>query len=377
MIAAPLPPPDYGGISSWSRIVNVKLGNRPDIELKFVDTAARYRAVTNQCLALRWVGGSAQALRDIWLVYRQLKIYCPNLLHLTTSAGPATLKDVLILRISKSLHVPSVIHYRMGRLPRIVARGGVEWKLTSWAMRLANAVIPLDSHSQSCIKTALPHINVVKLPNIVEIDHIDRITAQIPASPRPKSCTRLVFAGHVIPAKGLRELVSACARLADGSLLLEIIGPASPRFQKKLEKIASSTTKTDWLRFLGAMDHEETIQHIAQADLFVLPSYTEGMPNVVLEAMACGRTVLGTNVGAMPEMLDIGGPQQCGMCVPPRNVPALVDAIHRLISAPQLCRQMGLKARQRVEQLYSVPVGCGQLVDLWRSIIKPAPADSH
>jgi glycosyltransferase involved in cell wall biosynthesis len=118
------------------------------------------------------------------------------------------------------------------------------------------------------------------------------------------------------------------------------------------------------------MERGEAIRHIAHADIFVLPSYTEGMPNVVLEAMACERAILSTTVGAMPEMLDIGGPGECGVCVPPRNADALADAIRNLLQNPQLRDQLGRKARQRVVQVYSVPIACGLLVDLWRSVSK-------
>ncbi|HEY4760911.1 MAG TPA: hypothetical protein VIH42_10065, partial [Thermoguttaceae bacterium] len=124
LLAAPLPPPDHGGIANWTRIIRAELGKNPNLDLRFVDTTARYRAVTNQSLAVRLVGGSVQALRDTWRIYRQMKKYRPHLLHLCTSAGPATLKDWLILRISKWLQIPSVIHYRMGRLPDIAKRAG-------------------------------------------------------------------------------------------------------------------------------------------------------------------------------------------------------------------------------------------------------------
>lgn len=84
--------------------------------------------------------------------------------------------------------------------------------------------------------------------------------------------------------------------------------------------------------------------------------------------MGCGKPVVGTTTGAIPEMLDIGGPQECGICVPPGNVEELTGAIRRLIGEPQLRRQWGRMARQRAEQLYSVQVGCKQLVDVWRTV---------
>ncbi|MGD0652967.1 MAG: glycosyltransferase [Thermoguttaceae bacterium] len=371
LIATALPPPDHGGIASWARNLRGQLSKDPDIELTFVDTTVHYRSPVNSFLGLRLVGGLIQGLRDTCRIYKKIKANRPNLLHLTTSGGLATVKDLIILTIARRLGVPSVIHYHMGRFPGIIERAGIEWKLTRRTMRMADVVIPLDKTSESDIKAALPGLKVVKLPNMVEIDVIDQIRRQGPPSPPcPEGCARLVYAGHVIPKKGLRELVSACVQISSYPIVLDIVGPFAAGFKKQLMEIASRAGRGKWLNFLGWMERSEAIRHIAHADIFVLPSYTEGMPNVVLEAMACERAILSTTVGAMPEMLDIGGPGECGVCVPPRNADALADAIRDLLQNPQLRGQLGRKARQRALQLYSVPVGCEQLLNLWRSLGK-------
>lgn len=373
LMAIPLPPPEHGGIACWSRIIRDELGKDPDLELDFVDTNTRYRAVTNLSLRARLVGGSAQAVRDTYRIFKKIWKNRPDLLHLTTSGGLATSKDLLILYICKYFRVPCVIHYHMGRLPGIFARAGIQYRMLCRIMQMAAAVSPLDRNSKATIKNALPEANVVQLPNMVEIDDIDRICKEEPApAPCPGGSIRLVFAGHIVPAKGVRELVTACTQLSDCPLVLDILGPADPDFQMELEKIAAKMKNGEWLRFLGTVSREKTVRHIADADLFVLPSYTEGMPYVVLEAMTCGRAILGTTVGAVPEMLDIGGPQECGVCVPPRNAEALADAIRRLIGDPELRRKWGCMARERAEQLYSIPVGCSQLLDVWRSVTRTA-----
>jgi glycosyltransferase involved in cell wall biosynthesis len=368
LLAAPVPPPDHGGIATWTRVMRRGMADHPDVELTFVDTAARYRAATNSFLALRLVGGSAQALRDTYRLYRRMKRDRPDVFHLCTSGGPATLKDILLLRIARALHIPSVIHYHMGRLPRILAKGGIEWRMTRRAMLLADAVVPLDGESETGIKTALPHQRVVKLPNMVEIDVVEEICRGLSPPERPAGTFNMIFAGHVVPAKGLRELVQSCLRQHDISLALDLVGPVEPAFRTELEQLAAERDNGGWLRFHGSVSRDETIQHIALTDLLVLPSYSEGMPNVVLEAMACGRAILSTTVGAIPEMLDIGGPQQCGVCVPPRDVDALTAAIAQLLVNGELQREYGRRGRERAMAKYSVPVGCSQLLDLWWSV---------
>jgi glycosyltransferase involved in cell wall biosynthesis len=295
----------------------------------------------------------------------------PHLLHLTTSAGPAALRDMIVLWLAKHLGVSRVIHYRMGRLPTVFARGGMESNLVRRTMRLADAVIILDDSSEKCLKDALPEVNVIRLPNMVEIDDMDRIGhAASPSKSASGAHPRIVFVGHVIPSKGLRELVLACVKLSACPIVLDIIGPVSDEFKQELLALASVTRQGNWITFLGQRDHDETVEHIARADIFVLPSYTEGMPNVVLEAMALGKPILATGVGAIPEMLDIGGEEECGVIVPPREVEPLAAGLERLMADPSLRLELGKKARQRVERLYSVPVACCQLNDAWESLLQ-------
>jgi glycosyltransferase involved in cell wall biosynthesis len=68
---------------------------------------------------------------------------------------------------------------------------------------------------------------------------------------------------------------------------------------------------------------------MAAADLITLPSYMEGCPNVVLEALACGRPVVATRVGGIPEIMS----DACGRLIPPRDATALAEALHAVLSA--------------------------------------------
>lgn len=369
LILAPLPPPDHGGITTWSRSILQGFARDSSVQLDFVDSATRYRKVTTKSLLIRWVGGSAQSLRDTYRIVKSIRRNRPALLHLCTSGGPAALKDALIMWFLQRLATPGVIHYHMGRLPEIIAKGGIEWKFIRYALHRAKAVIPLDQKSEASLQNALPCIRITRLPNIVDIDKIDALRTQAPVAPAgSEGFLRILFAGHVVPAKGLRELVSAYAKISDYPLGLDILGPVTPGFRKELEAIGGRSVGQKQLRLLGAVEHDEAIRHIASADLFVLPSYSEGMPNVVMEAMACGRAIISTDVGAIPEMLDIGGPEECGVCVPPRDVEALTAAIRRLAGDPVLRQELARRARERVEKNYSVPVGCGKLLELWRSV---------
>lgn len=371
LLVSPHPPPDQGGIATWTRIVCGELAGKGEIEFSHVDTVVRHRSATNVAMHRRLTGGSAQAVRDTYRIYRCLKRDRPDLIHLCTSGGLATVKDILILRMANLLRVPAVIHYHMGRLPSIATSNNLEWKLTRHAMSLASAVITLDVRSEAHVRAALPNQCVVTLPNMVELDVVDRLCGQPELiAPIAEGCLRVVYAGHVIPTKGIRELVAACCRLKNDNMVLDVVGPANASFCEELQSIAQAEGPADWLRFQGSVSHDQAIRHIRSADLFVLPSYSEGAPNVILEAMATGRAILSTTVGSVPEMIDIGGPHPCGVCVPPRDVELLTAAMAQLLSDQERREEYGRRGRQMVEKHYASPVGCAQLAALWTSVAR-------
>ncbi len=371
LLATPVPPPHQGGIINWTRIVRAEFQDRRDIELSFVDTTPRYRPIPGLPRLSRLLFGSVQAVRDICRLYKRIRTSKPDVLHLNTSAGPATLKDILILHITKWLGVPTVIHYHMAKAPYMITGRKVQWALMRHAMRLAHTVVTLDMRSEACVKAALPNQRVVTLPNMVETHVIDDLRSQQRSGPPATAdVNRIVFVGFVVPRKGVLELVQACARLSNGTFVLDLVGPVSPAMRRELQSLASQHGNREWLRFHGSVDHEDALRHILAADVFVLPSHGESAPIAVLEAMGCGKAIVSTTVAAMPEMLDIGGRQECGVCVEPGDVDALHSALSELLCNDLKRHELGERARRRAEEHYAVPVACEKLLGVWKSAAK-------
>jgi len=368
LVVAPVPPPIEGGIARGIGIMREHLATCPDVQLRFVDTAVRWRRQLNLSIGVRLIGGTLQALRDTYRVYRVLKTNPPTVVHLHTSGSLATPRDVLMLLIARWFGVPRVLHYHVGTLPETVAHRGLLWNLTRRAVSLASLVVVLDERSETSLKQAIPGARVVQLPNMIEIDVADAEAHDGPVSPAvPAGAARIVFVGHVLPTKGVQELVEACLRLESPPWVLEVVGGADRSFQDRLRAVAA-TGEVNRVRFHGHLDHAQVLRLIRASDLFVLPSYTEGAPNVVLEAMACGRTILATTVGAIPEMLDAHGLEPCGVCVPPRDVEALLGAMTDLLRDPGRRAELGRRARRRVEEQYSVPAVCRRVISMWESL---------
>jgi glycosyltransferase involved in cell wall biosynthesis len=369
LLVAPLPPPDHGGISNWSRIVRKTLAESPDWDLQFVDIAARYRKATNRSLLARLTGGSIHAMKTLASVCLAMKRLHPLAVHVCTSGGLASPRDVLTLKIIRHFGVPSLIHYRMGEIPRIFAEKGREWRWTLAAMMQADVVVTLDIRSEACVRKCLPDKRVLTLPNLVEIDALDAIAAKPDDSRIGRDGFHVTFVGQIVPKKGVLELVKAAAKFACKGLHLNLVGPVSTSFLGQLKTTAAASGSVDWFHHHGSQPHDDAVRMMASSDVVALPSYTEGFPNVIAEAMALGKPILASAVGAIPEMLDIGGPEECGIVVPPQKIEPLADALDRLLTKSDFREDLGKKARQRAERLFSVPVASRLLTDLWDSII--------
>jgi glycosyltransferase involved in cell wall biosynthesis len=168
-----------------------------------------------------------------------------------------------------------------------------------------------------------------------------------------------MFLGWVIPTKGVGELVEAWSRLNPKGWRLIVAGPVEEAYKAELLK----THRPEGVEFTGELGHEEAMKLMAGADLFVLPSYTEGFPNVILEAMALGRPIVATAVGAIPEMLSDG----CGVLIKPRSAEELAEALSRVLSDPGLREGLGSRARTRALEEFSLGAVFARYRELWKS----------
>ena len=118
-----------------------------------------------------------------------------------------------------------------------------------------------------------------------------------------EKCNEIIFIGNLKREKGVLELLDGFAKIAEKhpEIVLNYIG-GGPMLTTLKNKVASLNLNNR-VNFLGVLSHQELPGIIAKAKILALPSYNEGVPNVILEAMACGTTVVATSVGGIPEVV--------------------------------------------------------------------------
>ena len=138
----------------------------------------------------------------------------------------------------------------------------------------------------------------------------------------------VLYVGRMDIRKGLRELIEAAATLRERrpKLRCYLVGDGSD--EPLLRETIAAHNAADTVRLMPPCRTDGVAQWMAAADLVTLPSYMEGCPNVVIEALAAGRPVVATNVGGIPELMD----DASGRLVPPRDAVALAAALDTVLS---------------------------------------------
>jgi glycosyltransferase involved in cell wall biosynthesis len=172
----------------------------------------------------------------------------------------------------------------------------------------------------------------------------------------PQKPRRLLYVGRMERPKGLDDLLTAFARLSQAypQLSLTLVGPGAP------PEIPPAIKKK--VRFLGMLDHGQLPKVYSQADVLLLPSWSEGLPAAVLEAMASGVLVIASEVGDIPLLLGDGR----GFLVPPRDIDGLCLAVQKALGTdPGTLRCMLRDARAYVEEYHSLAATRRQYLEFW------------
>lgn len=351
-LISPMPPP-YGGITNWTMIVHRSSSTCSDVQFLQLDTAVRWRALHDVAIWKRLLGGSIQGLRDYAAFVTRL-FKRPDVVHLTTSGGLGAVRDLLITGTARLCRIPVVYHIRFGRVPAIAASRTLEWRLLAQVIRMASAVVAITPATLETIAHSLPAARVEYVPNPVDCSQLPP-----PASgDGDRRCA--LYLGCIVPGKGVEELVRAWARLGSTGWEMLLAGSGDPAYEQDLARRFAPRN----LRFLGELPHEKAMELMAHCDLFILPSHTEGFPNVILEAMALGKAIIATTVGAIPDMLAGG----CGLLIEPRDVDGLKGALRRLMQDDRLRSEYGRRARDKAWREYAADAVFARYCGIWRSV---------
>ncbi len=339
-----------GGISS---VINLILqAAPPDVNISYLFTHIEGSLLLKIRVFSQAVGGL------LWKLLSQ-KV---DVVYIHMSQGGSTVRKSILVLIAALFQKPIVMHTHGSQFHQFYANlPSVAQRLLSWIFRrCARFIVLSDSWKVFYTKTVgLNPTSVVVLSNPV------KLPPHVPPRSASKQVTFL-FLGRIGSRKGAFDLIRAYASM-----------PADLRDQAHLivagdgevdaaRQLVDSLGLTDAISLPGWVGVEQRDQLLASADVFVLPSYNEGLPMSVLEAMGWGLPVITTPVGGIPELIT---PKQNGLLVTPGDLEQLATAMQFLIQDSSERQALGRRAREHVLPL-DIRAYCVSLVDVYYAALK-------
>ena len=350
---SPLPPP-FGGIATWTHkiftyglpkgytpiIVNTRiLGNRKVFEKtsrSFLEIFRTSSIITR-------------------LIFHILKDR-PSIAHLSCSLSTkGVFRDYFCALIVTLFRIPIVSHYR-GNVADFPKESSC-FRILTLLIRQSHINIAENIPSHELIAKI---INKKQRPPVLLPNFIDDDIFQHETQPIDTKCARLriVFAGGITKAKGCLEFVDVAKQMKHADFIM--IGSVLSDMEGTLKDAPSNLTITGKLE-----SYADVIVEMAQSDLLLFPSHTEGFPTVVLEAMSLGLPVVATKVGAIPEMVEEG---MGGYLTEIGDINGIILAINKLIDDRELGISFGAYNKMKSRKYYSYSVVIKRLTDCYEQL---------
>lgn len=344
LVPCPTVPDDFAGWLTQTRGLVARNKAKVDFHLKFSSPGGG-RVLRMLCGIGHAFGTWMRAIRmpGLHVVYFPI-FYLPNVLA------------AVLLWLSRTPYICRI----SGK--ELMPGNPLAFRLRVAFLRRATAIICLNEDSVTQLAAlGVPCGRLHNLGNPVDCDRFhpptsaERTAARVALGITVEKRLVIGTVGTVCARKGTRELIEAVGRLRFEGLALRVCGPRSgttetdPSFVADCD-VRATAAEADVV-LLGRSD--EIPSFLAALDVFVLPSYSEGMPNSLLEAMATGLPVVASDI---PGVSDIIQSPKTGILVPPGDVSALAASLQGLLDNEELRTRLGVAARTRIEDAFATEV---------------------
>ena len=287
-----------------------------------------------------------------------------RVVHVNTSLNAGAFwRDLAYLLVARACGARVVYQVHGGALPQeFCARLRLLEGALRLAFGLADRIVVLARSELEAYRRFLPGRPILLAPNAVDCTPLQ------PRAAAPSAALRLVFIGRLVREKGVQDLLLALAAMKrDGEpprLTIAGSGPEEPR----LRRMAAELGLDGAVGFAGPVTGAAKSQLLRRSDLFVLPSYAEGLPYALLEGMAAGLPAVVTRVGAIPDLVTEG---VHGAFVPARDPEAIARVLASLAADRERLARMGRAAHERVRELCSIDRMAGRFAEIYGELGDP------
>lgn len=379
LIFSPHYPPYIGGLETHAAEFNKYISEDPIIEAITVFTAhipthtlqvekqkkitiirfPAFHIIPNYPVPKLW-------LPQFWRQWRTIQRYNADLILSRTRFCFASL---LALILAKSQRKPW-IHIEHGSDYVQLANPFFAWVAYLYDQTIGRLIFRSSTKNiaiSQAVKTFVSQFDARPIPVIyrgVEIDFIENVTPDEKLRQRLKGKVGVIFVGRLIDGKGVTDLLYALADLKNDEVRGLIVGEGSQR--TNLESLTRTLGIEDKVEFFGQQPLKQALALVKAADIFVNPSYTEGLPSSVIEAALCRLAIIATDVGGTREIIEHN---KSGYLIPARDRVSLAHYLRVIINHPEDSKKIGVEAYRAANERFAWSKSCDTYKEIFKEIL--------
>lgn len=280
----------------------------------------------------------------------------PNIVHIHSSFGPSFWRKLPFIYMADWADIPVINHIHGAEFEEFYSNASnLKKKLIKKVYLKCKILIALSKEWQSKLELIVPKEKIAVIENY----------CIIPKTIAPKK-KQILFLGEIGERKGCFDIPAIYAEIirAEKEIPLLIGGDGEI---KKMQELFGKEEAEDNVSFLGWVRSEEKDRLLRESSIFLFPSYNEGMPMALLEAMAYGLAIVTTNVGGIPRLIEDAVD---GFICEPGDVHGMSKKIIELLEDDEVRTRFGAAARKKAETHYSLEMHIEKLCDLYKELLR-------
>lgn len=287
--------------------------------------------------------------RIIFSIYSYFKFYTVykkyDLFHIHMASYGSSFRKMYYIKLLKKKNKKVIVHIHGAKYLEFYnsLKKSKQMYITE-NLNKSDMVIALSEGWKSEFETQLNLKNVYVLNNGINTEDYERANSDC-----IENKYKFLFLGRLGKRKGAYDLLSAIEELSKEGVNVTCYMAGDGEIDK-FRKIISEKKLEDNIKIIGWIDKEEKIELLKNISTLILPSYNEGLPMAILEGMACGKAIISTNVGSIPEVVI---QDQNGIIVEPGNIEQIKNAIKQVISNDEKLINMSLNNIDAIDKNYS------------------------
>jgi glycosyltransferase involved in cell wall biosynthesis len=370
LLWGPLPPPQ-GGVAQWM-CHYLQAAERAGLQVVVVNTAPGLGTFAEHSqFRLGRLRVALIAYHEAFALLARRQV---DVAHVCSTGFWAHGRDAVLLAACRAAGVPAVLHLHASTqiIGWRASMSPLVRRAYDASLQLPAAILTLSTELAEALRVAAPGQRVERVWNPVDVSSAADAAVGSATSDR----RRVLFVGAMLPKKGVAELAEALLPLYETELMC--IGWAAttddPQAEARMAAALEQLDAAGRLMRLGEQPREAVLAAMRTADLLCLPSHQEGLPNVLLEALASGLPAVATPVGGIVDLasavvVDAAASVQPLTLVPVGDVVALRAAIAQVLAQPAAARQAGAHGQRWAQSHVGADVVLAGFVALYRSLL--------